>query len=172
MDDDYAGQRVVDADGREQADQGIEEDLVGDERADQQDREQQIRAAHAPEAERIAVERADQDRQDHRGDQDAHRVPEADLDALAGEPRAGLAPGRDPGLQVGSAGRARMLPSRISSMVLTEVRSMIQSGSRKNAADEQECVDADPAPGQMARAAAGRLGCGHAALRLPGPYCE
>jgi hypothetical protein len=39
------------------------------------------------------------------------------------------------GCKVGSAGRARMLPSRISSIVLTEVRSMIQSGSRKKAAD-------------------------------------
>src|ERR687892_115141 len=55
-----------------------------------------MRAAHPPEGQRIAIQRADQDRQDHRGDQDPHRVPEADLDAVAGKPGAGLAPGGDP----------------------------------------------------------------------------
>ena len=38
------------------------------------------------------------------------------------------------GWMVNSPGQARMLPSRISSIVLTEVRSMIQSGRRKNSA--------------------------------------
>ena len=37
--------------------------------------------------------------------------------------------------KVMAAGRARMLPSRISSMGLSEVTIMIQSGSRKNRAD-------------------------------------
>ena len=38
---------------------------------------------------------------------------------------------------------------------------------------QKEGVDADPAPGQMARATAGRPGCGHVALRLErDPYWE
>ena len=38
------------------------------------------------------------------------------------------------GCKVSALGQARMLPRRTSSMVLSEVTSMIQSGSRKNRA--------------------------------------
>ena len=61
------------------------------------------------------------------------------------------------GWSVGAAGQAKMLPSRISSMGLSEVTTMIQSGSRKNSGGgDEEGVDADAA----GREARGRRPCG------------
>ena len=172
VDDHDPGQRVVDAEHREQPDQRVQENLVGNEGADQQDREQQIGAAHPPERERVAVQRAGQDREDHGRDQDPDRIPEADADAIAAQPGAGLGPGRDPGLE-GDRGR------KGEDVAEPDLVHGLQGGQQhdperqqeEQRRDDQEGVDADPAPGDVARPAARGPGGGHAARRFaPGPY--
>lgn len=79
--------------------QRIEHDLIGNEGAEQQDDEEGLRSLETPVGERIAVHGCNGDRDDHARHEDLHRIPEADLDAVAVEPGAGLAPGLHPGLE-------------------------------------------------------------------------
>ncbi len=126
------GQRVAEAaeraeDRRHRQQHRLERDEAGE----QHQPEHQLVAAEAPLRQHVAVERAEQRRDRDGRNHHLDGVPEVALDAGAGEPDAGLAPGLHPRLEAsGRCGSASMLPDWISSIVLNDVTSITKSGMR------------------------------------------
>ena len=91
--------RAVEADHRVDAGQRIEQDLVGHERTEDQDREDRLRPAEFPERHGIAGDRAGHDGEEDTENGDLDRVQEARRETVAAQARAGRRPGDDPRIE-------------------------------------------------------------------------
>jgi len=90
--------------GRQQAHQGVDHDLQGQECPDHQQGEEQLGTACAPAGQDVTVQSPERNRNQRAGHHDQHRVPESGAHALTGHARAGTAPGRAPRRQRGLRG--------------------------------------------------------------------
>ncbi|ENN89224.1 hypothetical protein RHSP_52212 [Rhizobium freirei PRF 81] len=73
---DKSAERAVDTDFAQYDDDRIDHHLIGDERADDQDREEEIRALEPPVGERVTIDRSNRDREDRGRHGDAYGIPE------------------------------------------------------------------------------------------------
>src|SRR6185437_2317260 len=99
VDQDEAIDGVGEAERAEDIGPGQERDLARHENAQHDAHEQRLRSREAPFREDIAVERADQGRDDRRGNRHVEGIEEIALDAFAGAGDAIMRPGFRPGAQ-------------------------------------------------------------------------